>query len=345
MLPVLEAVPNISEGRNLELVSGIVDAVRATGADVLDWSADPDHHRSVITFVGDPATVERAAVEVARISYQEIDLRHHTGVHPRVGALDVLPLVPLNGVTLAEACDSARRVGQKLEELGVPVYFYGAASTPPGRSLFDIRRGGFEALQAGFPQGREPDLSAGLSGAHASAGVTCVGAREVLLAWNVFVEGVELAALESLAASLRESGGGWPGLRALAFELPSQGKLQLSMNLERAETASPFKVFEAVEAGVSALGGAVAATQVIGMIPGALVYRAAINRLRLLEPDRERTLPVGLSRHLQGRLGREVAHFLQVVQDAGEVVPPEVIAAARHLAQSVGELPVRSVTE
>ena len=146
MVPVLEAVPNFSEGRDLSLVRELVATVGREGADVLDWSADPDHHRSVVTFIGDPDTVARASLAAARFALEHIDLREHRGVHPRVGALDVLPFVPLRGIEMEEAVAVARRVGRHIADLGVPVYWYGV-DAPGGRSLADIRRGGFEALR------------------------------------------------------------------------------------------------------------------------------------------------------------------------------------------------------
>ncbi|MBI4538704.1 MAG: glutamate formiminotransferase, partial [Gemmatimonadetes bacterium] len=158
MTPVLEAVPNFSEGRDLGVVRGIVEAVAGAGADVLDWSADPDHHRSVVTFVGDPPTVERAAVAAALLARDAIDLRRHSGVHPRIGATDVIPFVPLLGLTLEDAVGSAHRVAQDLADAGIPVYFYGAASNPPGRTLAELRHGGYEAVLERFPPGRDPDL-------------------------------------------------------------------------------------------------------------------------------------------------------------------------------------------
>ncbi|MDT8342608.1 MAG: hypothetical protein RQ751_13940, partial [Longimicrobiales bacterium] len=248
MLPVLEAVPNFSEGRDPDFLSEVVRVAARAGAEVLDASQDPDHHRSVVTFVGSPSAVEDAAVAVAEVAVRRIDLRGHRGAHPRVGALDVLPFVPLVGCTMADALDAARGAARRLAGLGLPVYFYGEASSPPGRTLADLRRGGVEALWPHFPVGREPDLTAGRSGAHPTAGAVCVGARDVLLAWNVWVEDVEPAALRALACELRERNGGIEGVRALAVELPRQGGLQLSMNLEGVARRSPMRVFRRVEA-------------------------------------------------------------------------------------------------
>ncbi|MGH7448309.1 MAG: glutamate formimidoyltransferase, partial [Longimicrobiales bacterium] len=204
---LLEAVPNFSEGRDPAVVLAIVDAMKAAGADILDWSADADHHRSVVTLVGSPDVVENAAVAGARVAVERIDLNRHEGVHPRVGALDVLPFVPIAGATLADARTSARRVGQRLSrELGIPVYFYGAASEPPGRPLSALRKGGFETLRSAWPTDRAADVMPAEwahGGAHPTAGVTCVGARPVLLAWNVFVTGIGDEAARRIARAIR----------------------------------------------------------------------------------------------------------------------------------------------
>lgn len=341
MVPVLEAVPNVSEGRDRRRVEALVRAVEGEGAEVLDWSSDPDHHRSVLTYVGEPATVERASVALAREVTASVDLRGHRGVHPRVGALDVLPFVPLSGLTLEDAAGSARRVGRALsDELGLPVYFYGAASDPPGRRLADLRRGGFEALAEGFPPDRPPDLApAGLRAAHPSAGVTCVGARRLLLAWNLYVEGVEPAEVRALAARMRETGGGFPGLRTLALELETQDRVQLSMNLEDLERTSPFDVYRAAEAAVVAMGGRLHATEIIGMMPDGLVLPAAADRLRLLDSHPSRLLSSRLAHHLSARAAAEVDALVEAVREAGDAVPDVVRAAARRLARSLTAMP------
>lgn len=209
MSALLEAVPNFSEGRDPGFVEAVVRAVGDAGAEVLDASSDPDHNRSVVTFVGSPVQVEAGAIAAARVAMERIDLNRHEGVHPRVGALDVLPFVPLAGMSMAEAVQSAHRAGNALAEMGLPVYWYANASSPPGRRLAELRRGGFEGLRNGCPDDRRPDLSAGLDGVHPTAGISCVGARPLLLAWNVWVEGVSLEMLRALARRLRESGAGF----------------------------------------------------------------------------------------------------------------------------------------
>lgn len=302
---VLEAVPNFSEGRDRGVVDEIVGAIRATGAEVLDWSLDPDHHRSVVTLVGPPRTVESAVVAAAAVARDRIDLRRHDGVHPRIGALDVLPIVPVAGAGMEDARALARRIGHRLAaELGIPVYFYGAASEPPGRTLAELRRGGFETLAAAWPPDRRPDVLPAdwaHAGAHPSAGATCVGARPVLLAWNVWVDGVTLEQADAVARSIRERGGGFPGLRALALLLRSRDAVQISMNLERPESVSPMAVFRRIEELLMGMGGRIVKTEVIGMIPDALVLSAAAERLRLDDAGSARLLSARLAEHLSNR--------------------------------------------
>ena len=278
MTPVVEAVPNFSEGRDPGFVSEVAEAFFQSGCDVLHSTSDPDHNRSVVTVIGSPGAVEDGAVEAARFARQHIDLRLHRGVHPRVGALDVLPFVPLQGMDMSQAVKMAHRAGDRISRLGIPVYLYGRASHPPGRGLASIRRGGFEALVAEEPACRTQADLPGLEGdgqaahlyAHPTAGAACVGAREVLLAWNVDVEGISLEKTRRVASGIRESDGGFPGLRAIALFLPEQGRMQVSMSLETPDQTDPMEVFAAIDAGVGRLGGCVAGTEVIGMAPNAI---------------------------------------------------------------------------
>lgn len=311
MIPVLEAVPNFSEGRDLAKVEALVATIGAHDVEVLDWSADPDHHRSVVTFIGEPAGVEAASVAAARFAVEHIDLTGHRGVHPRVGALDVLPFVPVHGLEMAEAVASAHRAGEAIAELGVPVFFYGEAAMPPGRGLAEIRRGGFEALRSGWPPGRTPDLPPGAEEPHPTAGVTCVGARPVLLAWNVVVEGIDVEDARAIAARIRERGGGFPGLRALGLRLEAQDRVQISMNLEDPERVLPLDVFDSIEAEVRSRGGDVVETEVIGMMPDTLVLPDSAGRLKL--PD------LGAARVLSHRVAEYVS-----ARDGGRTETPDI---------------------
>ncbi len=312
MVPVLEAVPNFSEGRDVGWIQELVQVIAAHGVEVLDWTADRDHNRSVVTYIGAPDEVEAASLAAALFAIEGIDMRSHEGVHPRIGALDVLPFVPLNDLTMEAASRSAGRVADKLAAEGVPVYLYGEArsgkgstggSSGPDRSLASVRRGGFEALVGGFPPGREPDLPAPQwpDRPHPTAGATCVGVRHVLLAWNVFVQDISLDALEEIARGLRESGGGFKYLRVLALALPRTDRRQISMNLERPELTSPYDVFDGIESRVEASGGQVVETEVIGMIPDPLVLPAAADRFRLVHPGKSRLLSHRVSEHVSAR--------------------------------------------
>ena len=323
MSALLETVPNFSEGRDRGVLRALIDAMQGAGVDVLDASMDPDHHRSVITAVGGPDDIVLALTRAAEVALECIDLTRHRGVHPRVGALDVAPVVPLAGTARAVAEQVANRVGHAIAGLGIPVWWYAWSSPDGARSLGQLRRGGFEALRDGFPADRRPDLPARFlatdfagpgagarhttpaphptSAPHPTAGVTCVGARPLLLAWNVEVEDVEFADLRQLASRLREAGGGFEGLRALALDLPEQGRRQLSMNLEDVERRDTMAIFEAIERAVAAVGGRVCGTEVIGMIPDALVFPAAHRRLHLLDAGPERLLSGRLTRYLAQR--------------------------------------------
>lgn len=327
MTEVVETVPNFSEGRDPEFVGAAAAAFTDAGCEVLHTTMDPDHHRSVITAMGSPAAVEDGAVAAAALALERIDMRRHRGVHPRIGALDVLPFVPLHGMDMAGAAALAHRAAARIARLGIPVYLYGAASKPQGRGLASIRRGGFEALAAGPQRGRaaadlpgrglgraaagrhggdvgraaEPTADAHLHRfAHPTAGAACVGAREVLLAWNVDIEGVALAAARRIAAGIREAGGGFAGLRALALLLRGQNRLQIAMNLEDPAATDPFVVFRTIERRVRELGGRVAGTEVIGMLPDQVPPGTA-RRMRVRDWSEDRMLRRRVQSYLAAR--------------------------------------------
>ncbi|MCE2455549.1 MAG: glutamate formiminotransferase [Gemmatimonadetes bacterium] len=311
---MLGAVPNFSEGRDPALVAALVDALSRPGTELLDHSSDPDHHRSVATVVGDPAAVEDACLFAAELARDSIDLRGHSGAHPRVGSLDVLPFLPLREMEMADAVESAHRVGRRIAGLGVPVYYYAQASDPPGRGLAEIRRGGFEALAGGFSSGREPDLQSPAGGPrrapHPSAGVTCVAARAPLLAWNVYLEGLDLAAAREIASLIRETGGGFAGLRALGIALPSTGRIQVSMNLEDAESRSAAPIYDEIEKLATRRGGRPVEVEVIGMATRGLAHLADSGRLYAPGLGPERVLADRLFEQGTGGSGpNEQSHF------------------------------------
>ena len=252
---LFESVPNFSEGRDGDVVSSIAGAANA--AYVLDVDADADHNRAVISLAGLGRNLTDALMGSVNVAVERIDVQHHHGVHPRVGAADVLPIVPLESTPLAECRELALELGTRIwSELRVPVYFYGEHQT-----LADIRAG----------RGR---LDLGGPTLHPTAGAVCVGARQKLVAFNVMLPGLDVAAARKLARSLRESGGGLRGVQALVFELPG-GRVQLSMNLFRMEETSPATVIAELERRDVAIG----AQQLIGLCPATVANQAAKGRL------------------------------------------------------------------
>jgi glutamate formiminotransferase len=290
---LVECVPNVSEGRRREVVDEIVTAFAVPGVLVLDRSSDPDHHRTVITLMGlGPALVE-AAVAGARACARLIDLNHHRGVHPRMGALDVLPFVPFGAETRLRGGDDpdldcaglAERAGRRIAaEVGVPVYLYGAAARHPGwTALPEVRGRGFETLRAA--PDRVPDF--GGPGLHPTAGATAAGAREVLIAYNVELADADLALARKIASAVRERDGGLPAVRAMGVPLAGRGLVQVSMNLLDWRATPPAAAYAAVATLAGENGARVEASEIVGLAPaGALDgVDPADLRLRGFAPD------------------------------------------------------------
>jgi glutamate formiminotransferase len=310
---LVEAVPNLSEGRRPEVVDEIVAAF--AGADpevlVLDRSSDPDHNRTVLTLAGPGPALVEAGVAGAAACARLIDLSTHRGVHPRMGALDVLPFVPLGEATrLSGAADPdldcaalAARAGRRIAtEAGVPVYLYGAAARRPGRAALPAVRGrGFEALRdalAAAPAApeRAPDL--GGPGLHPTAGATAVGAREVLVAYNVELAGAGLDLARRIAAAVRERDGGLPAVRAMGVPLDKRGLVQVSMNLLDHRVTPPAVAFAAVAELAERAGARVEASEIVGLVPAAALAGVDPAGLRL----RGFTPELLLERRLEGAL-------------------------------------------
>jgi glutamate formiminotransferase len=262
-------VPNVSEGRDAALIRALGDAVDGAGARLLDVHADVDHHRSVFTYLGAPDAVERATLALGRLAVERIDLRRHRGVHPRIGAVDVVPFVPLRGLTMEDAVDRARRVGRAFaDETGVPVFFYAAAAADPARrELPIVRWGGFERLgeRLADPQWR-PDR--GPATPHPTAGATVIGARGPLIAFNAMLDSPDVAVARAVSAAIRESApGGLPAVRAMGVFLESRGIAQVSMNLLDYTITPPLAVAERVERETRARGAAVREWELVGCAP------------------------------------------------------------------------------
>lgn len=290
MSDLVECIPNISEGRRPQIVEACADAIRQAGVALLDTHIDTDHHRSVFSFAGPPARIEAAALALIDAAVQRIDLRQHTGVHPRIGAVDVMPFVPLRGVTLTACAALARRVGAAAADRhGLPVFLYEAAAVTPSRqNLADIRRGGFEALAVHLTQPAwHPDY--GPTRPHPSAGALVIGARRPLVAFNVNLDTTQLAAARTIARSLRERDGGLRAVKALGLPLASRGVVQVSMNLVDYTITPPVVVFDRITAEAARLGIAVLDSELVGLAPRAALPPDPVARLRL-PPGREYVL-------------------------------------------------------
>jgi len=289
---LVESVPNFSEGRRAEVVDEIVDAFARAHPDVLvlDRSSDRDHNRSVLTLAGPGEALVEAAAAGAAACARLIDLTGQTGAHPRMGALDVLPFVPLGQVSTAECVALAEAAGRRLAaEVGVPVYLYGAAARRPERaSLPAVRGRGFEELlrSAATDPARAPDL--GGPAPHPTAGATAVGVRPFLVAYNVGLATSDPAVARRIAAAVRERDGGLPAVRALGFALPGRGMVQVSMNLLDFRVTPPAAAFAAVARLAELAGVRVAGSELVGLAPEAAFEGTdpAALKLRDFSPDR-----------------------------------------------------------
>lgn len=268
-MKILECVPNFSEGRDLQKIAAIVDEVRNTPeVKLLDYSSDANHHRSVVTFLGDPESVKQAALRASLKALELIDLRVHKGGHPRIGAVDVVPFVPVRGMEMNEAVDIARRFGRELGKAGrVPVYFYGEAAAGPNRKkLADIRKGEYEGLAEKLrTPGWEPD--AGSRDFNARSGATVTGARFPLIAFNVNLRSQDLSLAKRIARSIRESSGGLSNVQALGLELKDKKMVQISMNLTNYRVTSISDVVEFIRGRIAGTDVEIEETELVGLLP------------------------------------------------------------------------------
>jgi len=279
---LVECVPNVSEGRRPDVVKALAAVVGAvSGVRLLDTTSDPDHNRSVITFAGDAAAVEAAALVLVAAAYAEIDMRTHRGEHPRLGAVDVVPFVPLSGTTMEECVAIARRVGAAVAAAhGVPVYYYAKAATIPERvRLPDIRKPQYEGLQALMATTHAPDE--GPATVHPSAGAIVIGARPPLIAFNIELDTPDVKIAKAIAKEIRESSGGLPAVQAMGFELTDPARAQVSMNLLDHTVTSLVTVWREVESRANAAGVQVLRGELIGLAPLEAMLEVARASLRL----------------------------------------------------------------
>jgi glutamate formiminotransferase/glutamate formiminotransferase/formiminotetrahydrofolate cyclodeaminase len=275
---LVECVPNFSEGRKTETVERLAHAISSIPtACVLDRHIDPDHNRSVITFVAAPEMVVQAAFEAVKLAAELIDMRGHRGVHPRLGATDVLPFIPISGVTMEDCVVLAHQAGERIaRELSIPVFFYECAALKPERVfLEDVRRGALELLreEIAVNPGRIPDL--GPRRVHDTAGAIAVGARPFLIAFNVNLKSSDVSVARAIARVVRARHGGLPFVKALGFELSTRGLVQVSMNLVNYEATSMALAYEAVKDEAARVGVEVFSTEIVGLVPEKALDRDA----------------------------------------------------------------------
>jgi glutamate formiminotransferase/formiminotetrahydrofolate cyclodeaminase len=285
MESLVECVPNFSEGRKVEVIERLAQVIEEVeGAVVLDMHLDADHNRSVITFVAEASVVVEAALRVVELAAQLIDLRQHTGQHPRVGATDVLPFIPVRGLEMKDCVALAHLAGERIwNELGIPVYFYERAALKTDRiNLEDVRRKGFEELRAQVEDpamNRAPDI--GDARVHESAGAVVVGARPFLVAYNVNLQTNDIGIARKVARAVRGRDGGLRYLKALGFELRSRGIVQVSMNLVDYEKTQLHHAFEAVRREAERYGVNVLGSEIVGLVPQAALDRVAEHFLQI----------------------------------------------------------------
>jgi glutamate formiminotransferase len=282
-MPIIETIPNVSEGRRPEVVETLVTAVRATpGVRLLDYSSDTSHNRSVLTMVGDGASLKQGILALFEAAVPLIDLRTQTGEHPRIGAVDVVPFVPIEGVTMAECVTLARDVGDAVAtRFGIPVYLYEEASSNPARrNLEDIRRGEFEGLPEKMSSpGWAPDF--GPPARHETAGATVIGARLPLIAYNINLNTDRVEVARRIAAAIRHSSGGLRYVKAMGVLLEDRRIAQVSINLTNYQKTPIHRVFDMVTREAARNGVTVLESEIIGLVPAAALVGAAEHYLQL----------------------------------------------------------------
>ncbi|HKS40920.1 MAG TPA: glutamate formimidoyltransferase [Blastocatellia bacterium] len=270
MRKIVECIPNFSEGRNAEVIDQIVAAIKTVpGAVLLDHESDADHNRSVVTFVAPPDKVVDAAIQAAKRAAELIDLNKHTGEHPRMGATDVIPFVPISGVTMEDCVALARNCGERMwNELGIPVYLYEKAATRPEReNLAAIRKGQFEGIrdEIASTEARRPDF--GEASVHPTAGITAVGARPPLIAYNVNLGTSNIEIANKIARAVRHMTGGLRYVKALGFELKDRAIVQVSMNMVNYEGTPLFRAFEMIKREAERYGVPIVGSEIVGLVP------------------------------------------------------------------------------
>lgn len=301
MRKIVECIPNFSEGRRPDVIDQIISAIKsAPGAVLLDRESDPDHNRSVITFVAPPNQVVDAAIAGAGKAAGLIDLNSHTGEHPRMGATDVIPFVPISGVTMEDCIGLARECGERMwRELGIPVYLYEKAATRPEReNLAAVRKGQFEGIRNEIQtkEERRPDF--GEPRVHPTAGITAVGARPPLIAYNINLNTNNIEIANNIARAVRHLSGGLRYVKALGFELKDRGIVQISMNMVNYEATPLYRAFELVKREAERYGVTVLGSEIVGLVPQRALNAVADFYLQLESFTEDQVLEQRLQRAL-----------------------------------------------
>jgi len=288
---LIECVPNVSEGRDAATIRRLMLALHTTaGVELLDCSSDSDHNRSIFTYIGEPEAVLKATQALCRDAFRLIDMREHQGAHPRLGAVDVIPFVPLRGVTKEEALSLARRLGEWIGEQGVPVYYYEDAATRPERvSLTDVRRGEYEGLAARMAT-TEGAPDAGPAEFNARSGAAIVGVRFPLVAFNVNLASSDLGIAKRIAEAVRHSSGGYRYVRAMGVALEAKGQVQVATDILQYEKTPIHRVLETIRSEASRFGVAVVGCELAGLAPMAAFEETIRHYLQLHEFSLEQVI-------------------------------------------------------
>lgn len=344
---IVECVPNFSEGRDRATIQALIEAVTLTeDVALLDRSLDTDHHRAVLTFCGTPTAIIEAAFRVIQVATDLIDLRTHAGVHPRIGATDVVPFIPIKGVTMQDCVQFAKRLGDRVgRELEIPVFLYERAATHLDHApLESVRRGGLEGLA--FRMASDPDWTPdfGPPRLHHSAGAIAIGARPPLIAYNVNLRSLDIDAARSIARSIRHSSGGLPHLKAIGVELASRGMVQVSMNVTDFQVTSIHTAFQAVKTEATKRGIEIAESELVGLIPQAALDQTAAASLELNRLDSGQVLETRIAEALcrKNETDQTVSDFLAAVAEAKPTPAGGSVAAlVGALAASLGVMGAR----
>ena len=282
MNTLIECIPNVSEGRRDDVVAALREAARAPGVVLLDSTSDRDHNRSVFTFLGEGDALVAAMAQMVGAALERIDLREHKGAHPRVGAVDVIPFVPIRGATSADCVVLAKRLGQLLaDRYQLPVFLYEDAASSPARSnLATIRQGEFEGLGQKMKDAAwAPDFGPGAP--HPSGGATVVGARAPLIAYNVNLGTADLSVADRIAKAIRHMSGGFRYVKAMGVELVERGQVQVSINMTNFRKTPLHRVFECVKSEAERHGVPIVGSEIVGLTPADALFAAAEHYLRL----------------------------------------------------------------